>query len=290
MSLPTKSLCLLVCLCISSAFAHNAYGQEDSVSAIEAGFRKYAIGLFKKYDVDESESLDAEEISKMRRKPPIDTADLNEDGLLSVNELAKYYLAKNNPKQARKKVAAHKAKAKAKSSRSVAINVWVVKRSGRMDVQKLKGLSKEDLELLFSKVGEDSSMQIEEYHIETLLDRSFKIVRGIQVPVIDGMSRSRNGQAINSISKYDVGTKLTAMATQNGKSVLIDFAVTTSSVEDSEVSIGKREDKDILAQTIQTFEVEAAIECESGKAAVIQSKEKNGSWALIFYVDVSSAD
>ena len=284
MSLLTKSLCLLVCLCFCFSMTPAVSGQETLSEDEQKGYRKYVLGLFKTYDDDSSGELDAEEMAEMRRKPDM-AADSNADGEISVKELTAFYISKANPKSARRKGATSKAKAKSSEGGNVDISVWIVKRSGLMDVGKIKGVSKETVESQLAKVGKDSSMQIEEFHLETMLDHSFRIARGSQVPVVEGKSRSRGGQTISQISQYDVGTRLTATATRNGENVAIEFSVNSSAVEDSDVSIEEHEDDVVYAPTIQTFEFEGSVECESGKATVVQSKEKDGSWALIFCID-----
>ena len=51
--------------------------------------QRYAEAVLKKYDADGNKQLDEQEQAKMRRRPP-ESADKNEDGQLSLEELVEW--------------------------------------------------------------------------------------------------------------------------------------------------------------------------------------------------------
>ena len=169
-----------------------------------------------------------------------------------------------------------------RGERKVELSVWVVKSSESFDANKFKGQSKESVSSQLSDLAKDSSVHVEEFQLETILERSFELTRGGQVPVVQGIS-VRGGQVTSQTSNYEVGTSLVAEATRDGKNVVIDFKIEKSTVEDSDVELYKYEDEVVYAASIQQFELEAEVECEPGKASVVQSKDGDRGWTLIFH-------
>ena len=169
-----------------------------------------------------------------------------------------------------------------RGERKVELSVWVVKSSESFDANKFKGQSKESVSSQLSDLAKDSSVHVEEFQLETILERSFELTRGGQVPVVQGISL-RGGQVTSQTSNYEVGTSLVADATRDGKSVVIYFKIEKSTVEDSDVELYKYEDEVVYAASIQQFELEAEVECEPGKASVVRSKDGDRGWTLIFH-------
>ena len=67
MMLPTKILRLLICFCILATAAQHAAAQNKK--SFPDAYRRYVKGIFKNYDLDGDDLLDADEVGKMRRKP-----------------------------------------------------------------------------------------------------------------------------------------------------------------------------------------------------------------------------
>ena len=83
MMLPTKILRLFICLCVLATTVQSLSAQDD---ATRKGYQHYVKKLFEIYDQDQSDSLDADELKQMRRKPD-KRADANSDGEISIEEL-----------------------------------------------------------------------------------------------------------------------------------------------------------------------------------------------------------
>ncbi|QEG23653.1 EF-hand domain-containing protein [Mariniblastus fucicola] len=182
--------------------------------------------------------------------------------------------------QAVDKVARSK-KTKSKSN-SAEVSIWVVSSEGWVDANMLNGKSSRVVAEEMAKLAKRSSLQIEEFHLSTKFGGSFSLVRGGQNPVVNGATRSRGGQTSNQISTYETGTSLSGKATRSGELITIDFGLEKSMLEDSDVALMEDGDDVVFAKSIQNFKLEAEIECKSGEASVISSRDKNRSWVLVF--------
>lgn len=323
MMLPTKILRLFICLCVLATTVQSLSAQDD---ATRKGYQHYVKKLFEIYDQDQSDSLDADELKQMRRKPD-KRADANSDGEISIEELSNHYIKRAasqlktgrrkdwNPKSSTEAKLRDKVKliqsddkmilvggdrsdltaveallAKFKEDeegkrgeRKVELSIWIVKSSESFDADKFKGKAKDFVASQLSGLAKESTVQVEEFHFDTVLERSFDLQRGGRVPVVEGVT-VRGGQTTSSISNYEVGTSLSATTTRDGKNTMVDFKIEKSTVEDSDVALSKYDDEVIYAKTIEQFELEAEVECEPGKASVVQSKDGDRGWTLIFQV------
>ena len=318
MMLPTKILRLLICFCILATAAQHAAAQNKK--SFPDAYRRYVKGIFKNYDLDGDDLLDADEVGKMRRKPK--GADANGDGGISQEEMFMHLWSRTPEARKAKEAAARSAKKETvkeigevkithdggkmvvigeasdvaavealieklsaegfSDEEKIDLSVWIVKSSKDLDANELKGKSKKSVSRMLADMAEESTVLVEEFHLETNLDRTFELNRGQQVPVVEAMTK-RGGQKVNQISTYEVGTNLSAKMVRKGKNISIDFKIEKSTVEDSDVSITEAGDDVVFAKMIQQFELEAEVECESDKASVVQSKESDSAWTLIFF-------
>lgn len=169
--------------------------------------------------------------------------------------------------------------------KKVALSIWLVRSFDEFDAQKLKGLSTKLVASKLSALSKGSAAQIEEFNLEAVIGRSFELKRAAEVPVVQAVTVARGGQTMTQTSNYSVGTQLNANTLRRDNGISIKFTITKSTLEDSDVSLMEFEDKSILAKTIQTFELDADVDCRIGKASVIESVEADRSWTLIFCAD-----
>ena len=163
------------------------------------------------------------------------------------------------------------------------IQIWVVKSTGTFDTSMVNGKSSKETSQYLNGLADDAETQVEEFQLPALEGRSVNVTSAKMIPVVSGVVRNRGSSRVvqKSIENRDVGTVLEIKTSTSGGMVLIDCEISKSLAEDSDVVIGKVEDENVFASVSREFTLKATVACESGKSAVIYSRQDDCSWALV---------
>lgn len=177
--------------------------------------------------------------------------------------------------------ALNESKAATSNEKSVSLSIWIVNGAGSIDFDGLKGQSRNSVVSAMEKLASRSTVNVEEMHHDAVIGRSFELTRSGQVPVVQSVQR-RGENVSRQTSTFEVGTSLSAKTNRSDGSIMIDFQVEKSIVQDSDIVLEERDDEPVYAKSVQQFKMEAEVECQIESASVVSSIEGDRTWALVF--------